>query len=152
MKVRFDRENIEPGLTGIILLSHGPLAPAILETAEMIIGNQANVAAFAYEPADTMDGFAGAVSEAIGVFNGDAIVFTDLCGGTPSNIVMYEALKNDRPLYAIAGVNLPMFMEACALRAVGPVETVLAEAEKTGRLGIVNITEQTKRHKEAASV
>ena len=39
------QETFTPGLPGILLLSHGPFCQALLESAQMIAGEAANVVA-----------------------------------------------------------------------------------------------------------
>lgn len=43
-------EKINPDLPGIVILSHGPFAVALLETAQLIFGEADNIAAFSLEP------------------------------------------------------------------------------------------------------
>ena len=37
---RFEPDKIEKGTTGIIVLSHGPMAAGILDSAAVILGNE----------------------------------------------------------------------------------------------------------------
>lgn len=146
MKVIFDKENIQPGLPGIILLSHGPLAPAIVESALLIIGEQPNLAAFGLETVDTLEDYSTAVMEAYHAFEGNALVLIDLYGGTPCNQMILAALKNKLDILALSGLNLPMVMDACTLRQDASGPELLEQVEEVAKIGIVNITSKLAKH------
>ena len=42
-------ETVNENLPGIILLSHGPFAVSLLDTAKMLFGDSENLAAFSFE-------------------------------------------------------------------------------------------------------
>lgn len=142
MKVIFEKENIQPEIPGIILLSHGPLAPAIVESASLIIGEQPNLAAFGLEASDSLEEYAACVMEAYHAYAGNALVLIDLYGGTPCNQLVLAALKNKLDVLALSGLSLPMVMEACTLRLDASGKELLAQVEEIAKLGIINITDK----------
>lgn len=146
MKARFQKEDIQAGLTGIILLSHGPLATAMAESAFMIIGQQDNLAAFGLEPSDTLEEYISSVMQAYDAFGGDAVVLVDMFGGTPCNQLVAAALRNALPILALSGMSLPMVMEACALRSEYSGEALLKQIMDMTEAGQINITEKLAKH------
>lgn len=96
----------------VILMSHGYYAAEALKSAEMIIGEQSNVAAVSVTPQKDLDQVKKetyAVFDTIDTSNG-VVVLTDILGGTPSNVAGNFVLTRDDTL-AIAGFNLPMLLE-----------------------------------------
>lgn len=74
-------------MVGIILASHGEFAKGILQSSEMIFGEQENVKAVTLMPSEGPDDFKAKLKEAIASFdNQDEVLFlVDLWGGTPFN-------------------------------------------------------------------
>ncbi|EKU93806.1 EIIAB-Man [Alloiococcus otitis] len=90
----------------LILASHGDLSQAIKKSAEMIMGPQENITAISLEPQESQEDFKAKFEEAKSGLE-DFVVFTDLSGGTPNNVVARYLLEGDDfPVYA--GMNLPM--------------------------------------------
>ena len=57
---KFKPDKIEKGLTGIIVLSHGPMAVGMLDSAAVILGNEVkNSAAFCLEANDDPEKYWG---------------------------------------------------------------------------------------------
>ena len=48
-------EKVNKDLPGIILLSHGPFAVSLVDTAKMLFGESENIAAYSLEPGDDID-------------------------------------------------------------------------------------------------
>lgn len=105
-------------MVGIIIASHGEFASGILQSGSMIFGEQENVKAVTLMPSEGPEDVKAKMKEAIASFdNQDEILFlVDLWGGTPFNQAnsLFEEHKDK---YAIvAGLNLPMLIEAYASR------------------------------------
>ncbi|EOT51390.1 MULTISPECIES: mannose/fructose/sorbose PTS transporter subunit IIA [Enterococcus] len=105
-------------MVGIILASHGDFAKGILQSGAMIFGEQQNVAACVLEPSEGPDDIKAKMEAAIASFDSqDEILFlVDLWGGTPFNQAnsLFEAHKENWAI--VAGMNLPMVIEAYASR------------------------------------
>lgn len=93
-------------MTHLILASHGQFSEALKNSAEMIMGPQDSIHAITLEPQEGPEDFKAKFEEVkAGLDN--YIVFTDLSGGTPNNVISRYLLEGDSfPLYA--GMNLPM--------------------------------------------
>jgi len=105
-------------MVGIIIASHGEFATGILQSGEMIFGKQENVKAVTLMPSEGPDDVKAKMKEAIASFdNQDEVLFlVDLWGGTPFNQAN-SLLEDHKDKWAIvAGMNLPMLIEAFASR------------------------------------
>ncbi|NRD77637.1 PTS mannose transporter subunit IIAB [Bacillus sp. BRMEA1] len=105
-------------MVGIIIASHGEFANGILQSGEMIFGKQENVQAVTLMPSEGPDDVKAKIKEAIASFdNQDEVLFlVDLWGGTPFNQAnsLFEEHKDKWAI--VAGLNLPMVIEAFASR------------------------------------
>ncbi len=105
-------------MVGIILASHGDFANGILQSGSMIFGKQDNVKAVTLSPDEGPDDIKAKMEKAIATLDRtDEVLFlVDLFGGTPFN--QASLLVNERgPKWSIvAGLNLPMLIEAYAAR------------------------------------
>lgn len=105
-------------MVGIILASHGEFATGVLQSASMIFGEQENVAAVTLMPSEGPEDVKKKMQAAIESFdNQDEVLFlVDLWGGTPFNQAS-SLLEGHQDKWAIvAGMNLPMIIEAYASR------------------------------------
>ena len=98
-------------MIGALIVTHGKLAYELLNAAQKIEANIGLVEAVPLEWSDTVDEAREKIrlalermSEASGV-----IIFTDMFGGTPSNISL-SFLEKDR-VEIVTGVNLPMIVK-----------------------------------------
>lgn len=90
----------------LILASHGDFSVALKGSAEMIMGPQDSIHAITLQPHEGQEDFKQKFEEVKSGLE-DFVVFTDLAGGTPNNVVARYLLEGDSfPLYA--GMNLPM--------------------------------------------
>lgn len=105
-------------MVGIILASHGEFAKGIMQSGKMIFGEQANVAAVTLMPSEGPDDLKAKMKDAIASFdNQDEVLFlVDLWGGTPFNQAngLFEEHKDKWAI--VAGLNLPMLIEAYGAR------------------------------------
>ena len=105
-------------MVGIILASHGEFAKGILQSATMIFGEQKDVTAVTLMPSEGPDDVKAKMTQAVAGFeNQDEVLFlVDLWGGTPFNQAnsLYEEHKDQWAI--VAGMNLPMVIEAFACR------------------------------------
>ncbi|GEK91385.1 mannose/fructose/sorbose PTS transporter subunit IIB [Alkalibacterium kapii] len=100
-------------MVGIILASHGEFAEGILQSGQMIVGEQENVKAVTLMPSEGPDDIKRKMEEAIASFDSDEVLFlVDLWGGTPFNQAntLFEDHKDKWAI--VAGLNLGMLIEA----------------------------------------
>jgi PTS system mannose-specific IIA component len=103
-------------LIGGLIVTHGQLARELLKAAEIIEGPLAAVEAVPLEWTDTVDEAREKIRVALDRIGHDAgvIIFTDMFGGTPSNISL-SFLEKER-VEILTGVNLPMIVKFGALQ------------------------------------
>ncbi|MCO6524028.1 MAG: PTS sugar transporter subunit IIB [Candidatus Schmidhempelia sp.] len=105
-------------MIGIILASHGEFATGILQSGNMIFGEQENVQAVTLHPNDSPDDLKQRMQTAIATFTDcEQILFlVDLWGGTPFNQANNLAQAHHDKWIVISGLNLPMLIEAYGAR------------------------------------
>ena len=108
----YKSETINPNVPGIILLSHGPFAVSLIDTAGMLFGNAENIAAYSLDPGDDIDFYRETFVKTLNEFPEGTIIMVDLFGGTPCNQVMRYIQETEKPLEVVAGMNLPMLVNA----------------------------------------
>lgn len=124
-------------MIGILVVTHGDLGKALLETAEFVknekIENCINVSINVNENAD---GLRDKIKQGVkDVDKGDGIlIFTDMFGGTPSNL-SYSFLEEGKT-EVISGVNLPTLIRAAELRKKFNVTDTAARIETFGKKSI----------------
>jgi PTS system mannose-specific IIA component len=113
-------------LIGALIVTHGNLANELLSAARKIESTDVVIEAVPLEWSDTVDEAREKIRlalERIGT-DGGVIIFTDMFGGTPSNISL-SFLEKDR-VEIITGVNLPMVVKFATLPQDGKDLTAVA--------------------------
>ena len=104
-------------MIGIVLASHGDFATGIKMSAEMIFGQQEKVAAITLQPSQGPDDIRKQMEEAIASFQTEQVlILCDLYGGTPFNQANGLIHGHETNWAIVAGMNLPMVIEALASR------------------------------------
>lgn len=99
----------------IVILTHGMFGEELLRSAEMIIGRQDKVEVISISSGALMDDVSLKMEEILSKYkNESCLLFTDMFGGSPSNISM--AYLNQDSVEVVSGVNLPMLIKACTMR------------------------------------
>lgn len=131
-------------MTNIVVVTHGPLATALLQSAQMIIGERlADAAAVPLEAEDDLESARVKVAEALRRISRDnsaqqdVLVLVDLFGGTAANAAAW-ALR-DADFQLVAGVNLPMLLEALLQRGQMSAAELADLAVRVGQQGIVDV-------------
>src|SRR5699024_8415947 len=142
-------------MVGIILASHGEFANGILQSGSMIFGEQQNVAAVTLMPSEGPDDVRAKMEAAIATFeNQDEVLFlVDLWGGTPFNQAnnLLEAHKDKWAI--VAGMNLPMVIEAYASRfSMNTAHEIAAHIIATAKDGVKVKPEELEPAEEKAVV
>ena len=135
----FNADKVDPNLPGIIIVSHGPLAVAAVETLRMLSGEEVNIAAFSLEEGERPEDYKEKVGTAIEAFPEGSIIFADIMGGTPSNTIMMYARENNKVLNALAGFNIPMLMQAALEREMKSGKELLESVLSIDDSGVFNI-------------
>ena len=104
-------------MLGIILASHGRFADGIKESAQMIFGEQEKFESVCLLASMGPDEFRQKLKDAIKAVDSEEILFlVDLWGGTPFNQSSNLFEGNEEKWAIVAGMNLPMVIEALSER------------------------------------
>jgi len=122
-------------MVGIVVVAHGRLAEALIETAEMIVGKIEGIKACSFCQGSDVEKLRKMLKTSIKDVNtGDGvIILTDMFGGTPSNISLAFLEEN---LEVITGVNLPMLLNALTKRDGKGIKELAQLLKENGRSNI----------------
>ena len=98
----------------ILIATHGGLAKAYFETAELLAGSITDVYTIGLYHEDSVDEFANSIEKII-TDNEHLLIFVDILGGSPC-ISVAKNIKKGLDCECIVGVNLPLFLEALTSR------------------------------------
>ena len=131
-------------MVGVILASHGGFADGIHQSAEMIFGPQENFKSCILKPDEGPEDVKKKMQEAIASLdNQDEVLFlVDLWGGTPFNQASSLVKEHEDKWTIVAGMNLPMVIEALTQRfSVGSAREIARAIIPTGNDGIKTFPE-----------
>ncbi len=98
-----------------IMVSHGDLAKSILESAQMIVGEQDKASTFGLHPAEDVSTLRSEIETKLKeIGSEDVIIFTDLYHGSPFNVVV--SLMGEYKFHHLTGMNLGLILEALMMR------------------------------------
>lgn len=142
-------------MVGIIIASHGEFANGILQSGSMIFGEQENVKAVTLMPSEGPDDIKAKMQEAIATFDDqeEVLFLVDLWGGTPFNQAnsLFEDHKDKWAI--VAGMNLPMVIEAYASRfSMNTAHEIAAHIIETAKEGVKVKPEELEPAEAAAPV
>lgn len=123
----------------VIIVTHGNLAYALYESAELIVGEKEGVQTFGLNLGESVDAFSEQVTEAIekGLNKGDVLVLTDMQSGSPCNVATAAMLNHK--FRHITGVNLPMVIEVLGSYEFMSIDETCDSILKTGQDSIKDI-------------
>lgn len=123
----------------VILVSHGDYAKALLESSQLIMGEQEHVCTFGFYLGDDIDALRDKIEEKIKEFitDNEVLVLTDMRSGSPFNAT--ASLMEKYHFYHIAGINLPTFMEIMGTRDFSTAEELCEMVMTEGKETMVNV-------------
>lgn len=131
----------------IVLVSHGNIARAMLETIELFMGTRQNVAAYGLQRDMTEEMLMSSLREEL-LRHGEnhVLFFSDLEFGTPCNSLML--LTREFPgLCHITGMNLSGILgavSACGREGI-TLEEIREEALSSARNGVMDMREEMRK-------
>ncbi|MBK5258662.1 MAG: hypothetical protein JJE51_03655 [Thermoanaerobaculia bacterium] len=113
-------------MIGALIVTHGNLAHELLNAARQIEADVAGIEAVPLEWSDTVDEAREKIRAALERISRDrdVIIFTDMFGGTPSNISL-SFLEKGR-VEIVTGVNLPMIVKFATVKTEAKDVSTLA--------------------------
>lgn len=137
-------------MVGILIISHGPLAEALISTAEMLVGPMEKIKAISIRPGDKKEEIQERIEKEINeIDNGvGVIILTDLLGGTPTNLSL--SFLHDKKVAVVTGVNIPMLLALASYQKDKSLEEIARLVKKAGQRSItlahtMGIPEKKKR-------
>ena len=125
----------------ILIFTHSELGPAMLKTAESIIGDQVDAYVFPKELENSLNGVSKKVGELIAkVKNEDGVlILTDMAGGTPTNASLPFA--KDEKVEIVTGMNLYMLISAFINRETMGLKELAEKVIEDAKKNITNAGE-----------
>jgi PTS system mannose-specific IIA component len=123
-------------MIGGIIVSHGRLAEELLNALTIILGEAPNIEAISIGWYNDVDDSKKKINQSlknVDQKNG-VIIFTDMFGGTPSNL-SFSFLKDNR-VEIITGVNLPMLIKFVSLQRSNNLKEVARKVVEQGKKNI----------------
>ena len=120
-------------MIGCVVVAHGNIGAEFVSVLEQICGKQEQMTDLAINHTDDPKSHRQDLIKKIKSVNqGDGVVvFTDLFGGTPSNVALSVAAEEK--IEVIAGVNLPMLIEFERKRAQCSMKELSSSIQEAGR-------------------
>ena len=126
-------------MIGIIIVSHGELSKALIQSVEMVYGNLEKVEAICIGQGQSVDTLKNEIDKTIEKLNVEKIlILVDLLGGTPYNASSVY-LENPN-INIVTGVNMSMILEILPFREL-ELEEIAHIAMLSGKSGIINVNE-----------
>ncbi len=134
-------------MVGAVVITHGRLAVSLVKAAESITGHIERLKTVAVQDSDTTDEISGVLASAVKkVEDGEGvIIFTDMLGGTPSNVAL-PLLEEDK-VDIITGVNLPVLFKFVSQRSDKPLGELALLLKEYARGSIVLASDMLKEKK-----
>ena len=123
-------------MIGGIIVSHGKLAEELLNALSIILGEVVNMEAISIGWYDDVEDSKRKINQSlkrVDQKNG-VLIFTDMFGGTPSNL-SFSFLK-DNTIEIITGVNLPMLIKFVSLQRSNNLKDVAKRVVEQGKKNI----------------
>lgn len=125
-------------MIGVIVSGHGNFATGITSALNLILGNQDNYKTVDFPENDTATELENNIRNAIKSLCHceKIIIFCDLLSGSPFNMSIMEAMKNNN-IKVIYGTNLGMLIESIMKRNMGiEFHNIVKEAIEIGQTQI----------------
>ncbi len=129
----------------VIVCTHGKAGGELINSAEMIMGEQENVRAIDFLPGEGLEDLNKKYQEAIDQLNtaDGLLIFVDLVGGSPFNVAAQIALSGEN-IEVVAGVNIPMLIETLMQKDSQNLSELVHVADTSGKEGIKSLKSATE--------
>lgn len=123
-------------MIGGIIVCHGKMAEELLNSLTIILGEAPNIEAISIGWYDDVEESKKKIDESLKRVNqkNGVLIFTDMFGGTPSNL-SFSFLKNNQ-IDIITGVNLPMLIKFVSLQRSNNPKDVARKVVDQGKKNI----------------
>lgn len=134
-------------MVGTVVITHGQLAESLVAVAESIVGKAEGVKTVSVNGPDTTESIRKRLAESIREADAGmgVVVFTDMFGGTPTNVAL--SFLSEGAVEVVTGVNLPILIKHLGHRADKTLQELAAMLKDYGRTTIVLAGEMLKEKK-----
>lgn len=124
-------------MIGIIAVAHGNIGCEMVDATHRIFPDANHILGVAVGPSDAPEAIRKNVADAIRDVDrgGGILIFTDMFGGTPSNICL--SFLEPSKVEVVSGFNLPMLIKMAGLKADANLTDTVAFVQKYGQRNIV---------------
>lgn len=128
----------------LIVVSHGTFSKAILESAQLIVGEQQDVETFGFHLGDSIDELRSDIASAIerAQEKGEVLVLTDMLSGSPFNAT--ASLMERYQFEHLTGINFVIFLEILMSRDIRTAKELVEMAVTSGKETIVDVNAYIK--------
>lgn len=123
----------------IVVTTHGGLARELVKTAKMVVGDQQDLAAIGLEMHEGIEDLKRKITSLLKPVTREedgCLMLVDMFGGTPSNVSLM--LAQEYSIQVVAGVNLPMVIEAITHRGVMTLRNLARFVQEKGQKNIIH--------------
>lgn len=124
-------------MVGILIISHGRLAEALISSVQSIVGDLQKVRGVSIWPKDSEEEIKDRIRKTMGEVNdgNGVVVLTDILGGTPTNLSL--SFLQEESVEVVTGVNMPMLLTVSSYRDGRSLREVGKLAKESGRKSII---------------
>src|SRR3990172_7616040 len=136
----------DAGMIGLVVVCHENMGAELLKAAEMIVGRIEAVATVSVKQESAPELLRDEIQAAIRKVDGKqgVMLFTDMFGGTPSNIAL--AFLGET-IEVVTGVNLSMLIKFANHRDEKPLQELAKLVQEAAQKSIVIASQMLKRKK-----
>lgn len=121
-------------MIGVVLTGHGRYAYGMADSLFLTMGQQENFAAIEFTPDVTPEELSAKIRAAADSMGEDGVlILCDMAGGTPFNETIKLLPQLQREVEVLAGISLPILVEACMDREDKTVHELAEQLLETGR-------------------
>ncbi len=123
-------------MIGILIVSHGRLADALISSVQSLVGHLPKVRGVSIWPKDREKEIKSKIQYKMAeVDDGDGVVIlTDILGGTPTNASL--SLSRNKKVEVVTGVNIPILLTLSSYRQGKSLIEIAKLVKKSGRRSI----------------
>jgi PTS system mannose-specific IIA component len=124
-------------MVGILIVSHGRLADALISSVQSLIGNLEKIRGVSIWSKDREEEVKDRIQKKMTeVDDGDGVVIlTDILGGTPTNLSL--SFLENKKVEVVTGVNMPMLLTLASYRKGKTLREISSRVKESGRRSIV---------------
>ena len=124
-------------MVGILIVSHGRLAEALISTVQSLVGDLKRIRAISISPKDSVEEIRSHIQENMEELNdgNGVVILTDILGGTPTNLSL--SFLEEEKVEVVTGVNLPMLLTLASYRKGKSLREIGSLVKKPGRRSII---------------